>query len=145
MRLTRAQRRAMKSKAPATAAVMAACCFDFLKGGTKPVTHPLAVEALTRAFCRMIEAGGKPLAIPVSEAEALGFPERKADHLPGGVTWLAVGLDVQGRGSYALHTAQSDDRPVAHEVARSLALARLAEVCASPGFPSPFRAKGGVA
>lgn len=145
MRLTRAQRRAMKSKAPATAAVMAACCFDFLRDGMKPITHPQAVAALTRAFRRMIEAGGKPVAIPVSEAEALGFPERKADHLPGGVTWLAVGLDVQGRGSYALHTAQSDARPVAHEVARSLALARLAEVCASPGFPSPFAAKGGVA
>lgn len=145
MRLTRAQRRAMKSKAPATAAVMAACCFDFLRDGMKPITHPQAVAALTRAFRRMIEAGGKPVAVPVSDAEALGFPERKADHLPGGVTWLAVGLDVQGRGSYALHTAQSDDRPIAHEVARSLALTRLAEVCASPGVPSPFAAKRGVA
>lgn len=143
MRLTRAQRRAMKSKAPASAAVMAACCFDFLKDGMKPITHPQAVAALTRAFRRMIEAGGKPLAIPVSEAEALGFPERKADHLPGGVTWLAVGLDVQGRGSYALHTALSEDKATAHEVARALALARLAEVCSFPGFPKV--AKGGVA
>ncbi len=145
MTLNRAQRRALKRKAPASAALMAACCFDFLKDGPKPVTHPDAVAALTRAFRRLIETGGKPLAVPVSETEALGFPERTADILPGGVTWLAVGLDVQGRGSYALHTAISDDRPVAHEVARSLALARLAEVCAFSGFPSPLNAKGGVA
>ncbi|MBL9050150.1 MAG: hypothetical protein JNK19_08575 [Tabrizicola sp.] len=133
----------MKSKAPATAAVMAACCFDFLKDGMKPITHPQAVAALTRAFRRMIEAGGKPLAIPVSETEALGFPERRPDHLPGGVTWLAVGLDVQGRGAYALHSALSEDKATAHEVARTLALARLAEVCSFPGFPQV--AKGGVA
>lgn len=145
MRLTRAQRRAMKSKAPATAAVMAACCFDFLKDGMKPITHPHAVAALTRAFRRMIEAGGKPVAIPVSEAEALGFPERKADHLPGGVTWLAVGLDVQGRGTYALHSAESEDKATAHEVARTLALARLAEVCATAGFPPIKRSQGKVA
>lgn len=143
MRLNRSQRRAMKSRAPATAAVMAACCFDFLKDGMKPITHPQAVAALTRAFRRMIEVGGKPVAIPVSEAEALGFPERKPDHLPGGVTWLAVGLDVQGRGTYALHSALSEDKPTAHEVARTLALARLAEVCSFPGFPKV--AKGGVA
>lgn len=143
MRLTRAQRRAMKRKAPATAAIMAACCFDFLKDGMKPITHPEAVAALTRAFRRLIEAGGRPVAVPVSETEALGFPERKADHLPGAVTWLAVGLDVQGRGSYALHSALSDDRATAHDVARTLALSRLADVCAVPGFP-PI-AKGAVA
>lgn len=131
----RAQRRAMKRKAPANAAVMAACCFDFLKDGMKPITHPEAVAALTRAFRRLIEAGGKPVALPVTEAEALGFPERKADHLPGAVTWLAVGLDVQGRGSYALHSALSPDRETAHDVARTLALAQLAAVCAYPGFP----------
>jgi hypothetical protein len=107
---------------------------DFLAG-----THPKAVAALTRAFRRLIEAGGKPLAIPVSEAEALGFPERQPDHLPGGVTWLAVGLDVQGRGTYALHSALPEDKATAHEVA----LARLAEVCSFPGFPK--FAKGGVA
>lgn len=147
MAMTRAQRRAMKRKAPASAALLAATCFDFMKGELKPITNPQAVAALTRAFRRLIEAGGQSLALPVSEAEALGFPERKADHLPGGVTWLAVGLDVQGRGSYALHTALADNRAVAHEVARTLALARLREVCAFPGFPTVHLpgAKGGVA
>ncbi len=145
MTLNRAQRRALKRKAAANAALMAACCFDFLRDGMKPITQPEAVAALTRAFRRLIEADGKPVVMPVSEAEALGFPERQADHLPGGVTWLAVGLDVQGRGSYALHTAQSDDRPMAHEVARSLALARLNEVCAFAGFPPPLKSKSSVA
>lgn len=149
MPLNRAQRRVLKRKAPSSAALMAACCFDFLKDGMKPITHPLAVAALTRAFRRLIEAGGQPVAMPVSEAEVLGFPERKADHLPGGVTWLAVGLDVQGRGSYALHTAKSEDRATAHDVARTLALARLTEVCAIPGFPSahspPAPSRGPVA
>ncbi len=143
MSLNRAQRRAMKRKAPAHAALMATCCFDFLKDGVQPITDPQAVAALSRAFRRLIEAGGQPLAVPVTEAEALGFPERQADHLPGAVTWLAVGLDVQGRGSYALHSALSPDRATAHDVARTLALARLAEVCALPGFPEV--AKGGAA
>jgi len=133
--MNRAQRRAMKRKAPADAALMAACCFDFLRNGIKPVSSPLAVAALTRAFRRMIEAGGEPVAIPVSEAEALGFPERHADHMPGAVNWLAVGLDVQRRGTYALHSALSGNRQRAHEVARALALSKLAEVCATAGFP----------
>lgn len=143
----RAQRRAMKRDAPAKAALMAACCFDFLKDGMKPITDPRAVAALTRAFRRMIEAGGNPLALPVTEAEALGFPERKADHLPGAVTYLAVGLDVQGQGTYALHCALSNDLATAHEVARTLALSRLNATCAFPGFPKleAPKAKGGVA
>jgi hypothetical protein len=147
MSLSRAQRRAMKRKAPANAAFMAACCFDFLKDGMKPITAPQAIAALTRAFRRLIEAGGQPVAVPVTEAEALGFPERQADHLQGAVTWLAVGLDVQGRGSYALHSALSPDRATAHDVARTLALAQLAEVCAYPGFPKVAapKAKGGIA
>ena len=136
MTMNRAQRRALQRNAPATAALMASCCFDFLTDGLKPITNPVAVAALTRAFTHLIRSGGQPLAIPVSEVEALGFPERKPDHLPGAVTWLAVGLDVQGRGSYALHSALSQDRAAAHEAARALALSRLAEVCATAGFPA---------
>ena len=141
--MNRKDRRRLAAKASANAAIMAACCFDFLKDGMKPITHPQAVAALTRAFRRMLEAGGRPIAIPVSETEALGFPERRRAYLPGGVTWLAVGLDVQGRGSYALHSAEADDRAVAHEAARTLALAELARVCSFAGFPKVE--KGGAA
>ena len=147
MTLNRAQRRAMKRKAPAHAAFMATCCFDFLKDGVQPISAPQAVAALSRAFRRLIEAGGLPLAVPVTEAEALGFPERQVDHLPGAVTWLAVGLDVQGRGSYALHSALATNRAIAHDAARTLALAQQAEVCAYPGFPKVAapKATGGAA
>jgi hypothetical protein len=37
--------------------------------------------------------------------------------------------------AYALHSALSDNRQHAHDVARTLALAKLAEVCATAGFP----------
>lgn len=139
LHMNRKARRAMRGKAAPAAALMAACCFDFQNGEARPIKDPPAVAALARAFELMIRAGGKPVAIPISEAAALGFPERKADNLPGGVTWLAVGTDLQGRGSYALHSAQSADRAHAHEAARALALAHLAEVCATVGFPRDFR------
>lgn len=141
--MNRADRRVMKRKAPAAAAIMASCCFDFERGSLKPVTELKAIEALTRAFTLLIRANGKPVAIPLSEAEAMGFPERNAGFLPGAVNWLAVGLDVQGRGTYALHSADSDNRQHAHEVARALALGRLAEVCATAGFPLAPSLAGG--
>jgi len=74
MTLNRAQLRAMKRKAPAHAAHMAACCFTFLKDGMKPGTHPQAVATLTRAFRRLIEAGGRHLACrgPAPSSSVLG-------------------------------------------------------------------------
>lgn len=135
MSAPRTQRRLMRRKAGETAARMARCCHDFHGSALVPVTAAPAIAALTRAFTLLLRAGGQSMAVPISEAEALGFPRPARDRPPGAVTWLAVGLDPEGRGTYALHSAASPDRASAHEVARSLALSRLALTAAAAGFP----------
>ena len=85
----------------------------------------------------LLRFGGKPVAVPIAEAEARGFPRWRDDVAPGGVTWLAVGVDREGRASYALQTASSPFNALAHETARDRALKNLAQVCATAGFPSP--------
>ncbi|MEI4473351.1 hypothetical protein [Frigidibacter sp. MR17.24] len=139
----REKRRAMRRKAESVAAKLAACCCDFQSGGLVPVTHPLAVAALTRAFTLVLRAGGEPVAIPLSEAEANAFPRYRQALEPGTVTWLAAGLDPDERGTYALQSAGSTDRGDAHDAARAMALARLAETAATADFPG--QSKGAAA
>jgi hypothetical protein len=136
MTVNRAQRRAMKATAQATAAVLAARCYDFHAGGDLVrITAPAAVAALTRALTLLLCFGGKPVAVPIAGAEARGFPRWRDDVAPGGVTWLAVCMDREGRASYALQTASSPFNGLAHETARERALQNLAKVCATTGFP----------
>ena len=135
MTMNRAQRRAFKHKAQTTAARMAGRCYDFEGPALVHVTDPRAIAALTRAFTISLRFGGKPVALQIGEVEATGFPRWLADHVPGGVTWLAAGLDTEGRASYSLQSAASEDRIQAHETARDQALARLAGVCSTAGFP----------
>lgn len=131
----RAQRRACRAMAGATAAVLARHCYDHHAGQLVQVTHPAAVAALARAFKRMVQADCQPLAVPLSQAEAQAFPRHKPQFVQAGVTWLAVGLDLEGRGSYAMQTAIGPDRAQAHDVARASALADLARLTARRGFP----------
>lgn len=136
MTANRAQRRMMKAHAKPAAALMASRCFDFHAGGDlAPITAPQSVAALKRAFTLLLRFGGKPVAVPIAEAEARGFPRWHDGVAPGSVTWLAVGLDREGRASYALQTASSPVLACAHEAARERALASLAHVCATAGFP----------
>ena len=133
--MNRALRRAAKANAKQTAAVLASRVYDFQGGAVVRVTDGRAIEALTRAFMLLLRFEGRPVAVPLSEAEVMGFPAHKRACLPGGVTWLAVGLDPEMRASYALQSAAGPDRAAAHEAARELALARLTGLCATPGFP----------
>lgn len=136
MTANRAQRRMMKAHAKPAAALMAARCFDFHAGGDLvAITAPLAVAALTRAFTLLLRFGGRPVAVPIAEDEARGFPGWRDDVAPSGVTWLAVGMDREGRASYALQTASSPVLACAHDAAREKALRNLAQVCATAGFP----------
>lgn len=133
--MNRETRRAMKRDAPTNADKLAKCCLDFQGAALVKVTDPKAVAALRRAFRRMLEAGGHAVAVPISEEEANGFPRYAENRIAGGVSWLAVGLDPSNRGSYALQSATSNFRPVAHDAAKERALANLALICAVPGFP----------
>lgn len=136
MTANRAQRRAMKATAQAAATLMAAHCYDFEGGGNLVrIDAPHAVAALTRAFVLLLRCGGKPVVVPIAKAEAQGFPRWSDALAPDGVTWLAVGMDREGRASYALQTASSPFNPFAHEAAREMALQNLAHVCATAGFP----------
>lgn len=133
--MDRNARRALKRNAPAMAATLSKSCHDFQDGALVQVVPPEAVAALRRAFRRMIEAGCKPVALPVTEQEAEGFPRHAANRIEGGVSWLAVGLDPSSRGAYALQSAISNVRAAAHDAAKEKALASLALICAAPGFP----------
>ena len=136
MTLNRAQRRAFKRQAAATAALLASRCYDYDQGGAVvAVTHPRAVAALARAFTLLLRFGGAPVAVPLSQAEAEGFPRWRANRIPDGVTWLAVGMDLEGRASYALQAASSPAPALAHHAAEARALADLARICATRGFP----------
>jgi hypothetical protein len=133
--MNRETRRALKREAPTYADKLAKSCHDFQGETLVQVTDPKAVAALRRAFRRMIEAGCRPVAVPVSEQEAEGFPCHVANRIEGGVSWLAVGLDPSRRGAYALQSATSNVRAAAHDAAKEKALASLALICAAPGFP----------
>lgn len=136
MEMSRAQRRAMKAKAKPTAAVLARHCYDFERGGNLVrVSDPRALAALGRAFELLLRNGGHPLALPVSDEAAAGFPNWHRDRAPGGVTWLAVGMDRDGRASYCLQSASSTTRAAAHDAARAKALQRLGGLCQTSGFP----------
>lgn len=135
--MNRTQRRALARNADEAAAKMAAVSYDFQSGGLVRITDRHAIAALQRGFAAMLKARGKPQAIPITADEAKGFPHHQGQVLPGGVTWLAVGLDADHRATYALQSARddrgNDDR--ANDTARSLALLRLAGMTASRGFP----------
>ncbi|MBJ2153868.1 hypothetical protein [Paracoccus sp. IB05] len=136
--MNRNQRRAMKRTAATAAALLARCCFDYDGKAMLPVADPVAIAVLEKAFTRMMQAGGELMALPLSEAEARAFPLHEGEKrlLPGGVTWLAVGIDVSGRGTYAMQCAKDENRVLAHEAARSMALSRLRASLDMPGFPA---------
>jgi hypothetical protein len=136
MPMNRALRRAMKCNAKPTAALLARHCYDFEGGGKLVrVADPKALVALSRAFELLLRNGGLSLALPVSEQEAAGFPNWHRDRLPNWVTWLAVGMDRDGRAAYCLQSASSPSRAAAHDAAREKALQRLAGLCQTSGFP----------
>lgn len=138
MTRNRHQRRVLKRNAAATAAMLARCCFDYDGDAMLPVADPVAIATLERAFTRMLQAGGEPMAVPLSEAEARAFPLHEGEKrlLPGGVTWLAVGVDVSGRGIYSMQCAKDENRALAHDAARAMALSRLRASLDMPGFPA---------
>lgn len=138
MTWNRNQRRALKRNAAANAAMLARCCFDYDGAAMLPVTDLLAITTLERAFTRMLQAGGEPMAVPLTEAEARAFPLHEGEKrlLPGGVTWLAVGMDVSGRAAYSMRCAKDANRALAHDAAKAMALARLRASLDMAGFPA---------
>lgn len=138
----RHQRRANRARAKIVATVLAASCQDFSGDGRRvAVTDPRAVGALRRAFTLMLRQS-RPLSMQISEAEAQGFP-RWSEGNAGMAHVLAVALDPEGRGSYALRSCGAIDNrtgracpAVAADLAEQRALEGLAEINRYAGFPA---------
>jgi len=98
-------RRKMRAQAAEIAAGISSRCLDFETGSPVAVTHPRAVAVLRRAFTMMIEQA-QPVAIQLSDSEASGFPNWR-ESSRGMAHSLAVGVDVDGRASYAVRSAKA--------------------------------------
>ena len=99
MKINRAQRRALKRDAVATATRLVARCYDIgPHGGLAPIENPHARAALCRAFEALLRGGGAPVAIAVTQTEAKGFPR----YIPGPWTHssLAAGFDPDCRACF---------------------------------------------
>jgi hypothetical protein len=135
--MNRKQRRAAKTVADGAAAQMAAAAFDYTaQGQLVRVTHPKAVAALQRAFALMIEGGCHPIATRIPHSTAETFP-RAIGYGPEVASYLAVGLDPEGRGTYSLRAIVTPDAPpaLADQYNRQAALECLRPLTASRGFP----------
>ena len=89
----------------------------------------------------MLRGGGEPLVVEITEEAALAFPCGKGTDPSAGHRlrpWLAVGLDVTGRGTYSLRwlAAVGLDRAEERDWAEVTMLAQLAAQMQIPGFPS---------
>ena len=71
--MNRTARRILKARAPAMARLWAATCLDFSGGNLQPIDAPAAVEALRKAFQRMIEAGATGLGTSASARNLLSL------------------------------------------------------------------------
>jgi hypothetical protein len=96
-----------------------------------------AVKALARGFEHLLRTG-EPAVLQLSPAEAMAFPGADAEGAQRAQSWLAVGLDVEERGTYALRHIDMDvaglDRVTARRVVERFMLRELAEVCGRAGL-----------
>jgi hypothetical protein len=101
----RTQRRKLRACAKTYAPLLAQTClnFDTHTGRTTVVEDPLAVAVLERAFNRLLIEGGQIQTLALTEEVARTFPAYDPGRiLPGAKPWLAVGLDIDGRGTFTL-------------------------------------------
>lgn len=102
---TRAERRKMRACAKIGAPILARYCVDHnpISGHKVAVTDDRAVEVLRRAFYRLLIEGGDIQVLALSDQTARAFPNCHTTQIPEQAkAWLAVGLDVDGRGTFAL-------------------------------------------
>lgn len=135
--MNRATRRKHAAQAPLLARIMAASALDLTARQPVPVERAAALAALERGFRLLLRGKARgPMAIPLSQAEAIAFPNPSDPGLvQRGASWLAVGLDADGRGCWAVetvaacyHAPGNAARPLpgpSHDGARERALAAV--------------------
>lgn len=136
----RHERRRIRAAAPQIAAAVARRCTDYHAGHHLPVTGALAVAALERAFTRLLIDAENVVVMEVSAATAADFPSYAAADAPapGVQAFLAVGMDVSGRGTYCLRfigTTASLDPVTLRRAAEAMMHAAIAPHLAVPGLP----------
>lgn len=139
--MNRNMRRKLAANAEALSALMAASCLGYSRAGALgPIKDAGAGKVLESAFAAMLRQGGDPFVIQIGNEVANGFPfQSRPDGIFAGLAkaWLAVGIDREGRGTYAMRrlvitgVSEADERDMA-EVAMLGELARELNV---PGFP----------
>lgn len=137
--MNRKARRLMKNNAEKLADQMLTAVYDYTPDGRRfdRVSAPDAIAALRRAFILMLKGGGEPLAVLLKPETARQFPRGNVEIPEGYGSYLAVGLDKDGRGSYSIRTLYAPGLPrvIADGVGRHEALQSLAKVTAYGGFP----------
>lgn len=149
--MNRAARRKLAAQAPHLSRIMAASALDLTARKPVPVSQGPALLALERGFRLLLRTRQNgPVAIPLSQAEATAFPNPTDPGLVRrGASWLAVGLDPDGRGCWAVetvaafHHAPGDAaRPLpgpSHDGARERALATVRRGMATRGLRASGR------
>lgn len=137
--MNRAQRRKMRKAADGIAAGFASACFDYTpEGRLVRVTHPRAVALLERAFAHMLRTGATSHVVKLTQQDGETFPRGTQHALPYPAPyWLAVGLDAEGRGTYAMEQIdiRGADAVTERRLAEAQVLERLARHTCYAGFP----------
>lgn len=135
--MNRKQRRSIKANAAGIAAKMAGAAYDYTTAGALVrVTHPVAIAALVRAFQHMLANGCEAHTTRISSATANAFP--RGNPTPqGALSYLAVSLDPDGRGTYSIRAIATLGAPayLAELLNRKAALHHLSAHTGTRGFP----------
>lgn len=73
------------------------------------IDHPLAVQALERAFSRLLRVAGDRVAVPISEDEASAIAGVSRTSPIRADCWLAVGVTREGEAVYVLTYSTEPD------------------------------------
>jgi hypothetical protein len=140
-RFNRTERRKMRACAKTFAPLLARTCLDVnTRTGRKLlVADPRAVAVLERAFNRLMTEAGQIQIIALSEETARTFPAYDPGRIPPGAKpWLAVGLDVDGRGTFTLRHVLAPfatDTTTERRAAEMALKSELAPQLARSGWP----------
>ena len=139
--MNRNARRKFAANAETLSVLMAASCLGYSKAGSMGrIKDAGAIKTLERAFALMLRQGGEPVVIQISNEVANAFPFQSVPRAMLAFSpqaWLAVGIDREGRGTYAMRrlviagATEAQERDIA-EVAMLGELARELNI---PGFP----------
>jgi hypothetical protein len=128
----------MRANARALAEKLSRTAMDYDQAGrVVRVTDAKAQAELARAFELMLQAGGEPQVVRISDSSARAWPRGGEPPIEGATAWLAVGIDRAGMATYCLRWLQLPglgamaDRRAAEVLLKAL----LAVECATPGYP----------